>query len=148
MTQESRSGGLWRLSQEKKAGQHQRKFSSHSSWWAEVWGLSLCPTGLSLSCRKWLWEVSPSVPIASDQGLPHIPWVSGGTRGVWDTLGPRLMIRRGCSLHGACYWLSYGRNAGGVDMREAAFPFSQGELGSLHWNSKEGSQTLEKCSQA
>ena len=136
MTPESRSGGLWRLSQEKKAGQHERKFSSHSSWWAVGNGDSLSVQQHSLwSCRKWLREVSPSVPIASDQGLPHIPWVSGRHPWCLRYPGSKANDPRRCSLHGACYWLSYGRNAGGVDMRKAgtrsawlgiAFPFSQG----------------------
>lgn len=94
-------------------------------------------------------EVSPSVPIASDQGLPSHSM--GIRKHPWCLRypGSKANDPRRCSLRGACYWLSYGRNAEGVGYEGGSISiFSQGNQKSAFEIVREGSQTLEKCSQA
>lgn len=119
MIPESGSGGLWRLTQERKERQHEGEFSSHSSRWART----RFRHDFLWSSGKWLREVSPSAPVAQwpkavprDDSTLTFHGCQGGCPRCPRGPGQKLEINHEveqsaarCSVHGACCCISYWR---------------------------------------
>ena len=83
-------------------------------------------------------------PLPVTKGCLTFHGYQGSTRGVWDTLGPRLMILAGAPWVELVIRLVMGGMQAEWIWGRQHFHFPK-VIRSLHWNSKEGSQTLENA---